>query len=82
MKEENSGLKVFLGSAVPVHPADVRLLPVFWQNQIIIIPIHVTVLNISIRSTTVWNQMLEMYSKWPNTAKMILNVLKCRGIKM
>lgn len=37
MKEQNSGLKVFLGSAVPVQPADVRLLPVFLQHQIIII---------------------------------------------
>lgn len=34
MNEENSGLKVFWGSAVPVQPADVRLLPVFFQNQI------------------------------------------------
>lgn len=53
MKEQNSSLKVFLGSAGPVQPADVRFMPFFWQNQIIIIPIHVTVLNISIRSTTV-----------------------------
>lgn len=42
MTEEISGLKVVLGSAVPIQPADVRLLPVFLQNQIIIIPIYVT----------------------------------------
>lgn len=53
MKKPNSGLKAFFGSAVPVQPADVRLLPVFLLNQIIIIPIHVTVLSILIGSTTV-----------------------------
>lgn len=63
MKEENWGLKEFSGSAVPVQPSDVRLLPVFLQTQIIIIPIHVTVLNILIRSSTVWNKMLQV-TKW------------------